>query len=364
MKTMTFWAIIAIAALTADFSFARTFDFRSMGTKGADGDSPWTTNARAKSMRFGIKVGSASQIDDKGEMEIRAATVLKNSQDRQMGVNDIASFRFEPINVSKPLFFEVAAGVVGENATRNTGWQVIGCIIELWQNGKPVKHWSNVPGKGGKTALVSSTQCLSIDAEGMRFANDYDVFGNTTEIYAVSKDGNRIDIDEVLREFRPKQEADEAKDAPSTVAADDFVLKSFCGFVFGNPRPAFEQKAVRMQRPFRHYTIARPCYGANTGHLISVRLESRSVFENQKASNEALAGVASVFERKYGQTLCDTGSGYEFSNAHVWIRIKPNSIDVVNRDVDLKEQAAAQAIREAAKNRLKKAEANDGADVL
>ena len=381
MKKIVIMITNVIVVFATTSSFARTFEFKPKGTRGSSsgaGDAMWTTTTKTKSALFGVKVGSASKGDDVSQMEIRAATIFKNAKDKRTGVNDISTFKFDPINTSKPLFFMVSTGTAKSrtdkywvDSNRSSGWQVAGCIIEIWQNDKMVKHWSNVPGNGGKSKLTDAVKCLFIDADGDEHSSMYSAFDNATEIYSVNKDGERVDIDEVLEEFRTNAgavigkeegtaEVPKAGASEEVVDPEEFKLKSFCGFVFGEQKPDLEQKVVKMQRPFRHYTIARPRYGANSGLLTSVRLESQMRFSNQDARNEAVAGVAAVFEKKYGVHLHDNGSGYSFCNSHVSIWIHPECIDVINRDFEEKERAMS----EASKSRLKNAASDDGVDVL
>lgn len=385
MKKSVAVMVSVIVGLTTVSSFARTFEFKPKGTRGAStgaGDAMWTTTTKTKSALFGVKVGSVSKGDDVSQMEIRAATIFKNAKDKRTGVNDIATFKFEPINTSKPLFFMVSTGTAKSrtdkywvDSNRSSGWQVAGCIIEIWQSGKMVKHWSNVPGNGGKSKLTDAVKCLYIDADGDEHSSMYSAFDNATEIYSVNKDGGRVDIDDVLEEFRTNPDAATGKgngaaEVPKAEASEEMVdpeefkLKSFCGFVFGEQKPDLEQKVVKMQRPFRHYTIARPRYGESSGRLISVRLESQMRFEDQDARNEAVAGVASVIEKKYGISLRDNGSGYNFYNNHVTMWIHPTYIEVTNTDFEKKERMLSQALREASKSQMKKAASDDGSDVL
>ena len=384
MKKVMMVVTFAIAIVAMNSLFARTFDFRSLGTKGSSTGRGtwWGSTEKSKSAWFQIKVGGATKIDDMSEIEIRAGTVFKNVKDKRTGVNDIAKFTFEPINKGKALFFMVSTGTAFSRTDRywvddryDQGWQVAGCIIEIWQKGKVVKHWSNVPGNGGKAKLTDAVKCLHIDAKGYERNNEYSVFDNATEIYSVNKDGERVDIDEILAEFREESEAevgteDDVEDerTKNTVGGmvdpEEFKLKSFCGFVFGEQKPDLEQKVVKMQRPFRHYTIARPRYGENSGRLISVRLESQMRFEDQDARNEAVAGAASVIEQKYGISLQDSGSGYNFYNSHVTMWIQPTMIEVINRDFEKKEEILSRALREASKSQLKRTASDDGSDVL
>lgn len=389
MKRIVLIIVGAVVASAATPSFARTFEFKPQGSRGTStggGDALWSTTTKTKSALFRVKVGSASPNDDMRELEIRAATVFKNAKDKRTGVNDIATFKFEPINTSKPLFFMIATGTAKSStdkywadSNRSSGWQVAGCIIEIWRSGKMIKHWSNVPGNGGKSKLTDSVKCLHIDVNGYEHNSEYSVFDNATEICSVNADGEKVDIEEILAEYRAqsnekengkngKEDAQGATAGKTTdeeiVDPDEFKLKSFCGFVFGEPKPDLEQRVVKMQRPFRHYAIARPRYGESSGRLISVRLESQKRFADQDARNEAVAGVAAVIEKKYGISLRDSGSGYDFYNDHVTMWIHPESIEVTNLDFAKREGVLSRAAREASKSQLKKAASDDGADVL
>ena len=79
---------------------------------------------------------------------------------------------------------------------------------------------------------------------------------------------------------------------------------------------------------------------------------------------EAVAGAASVIEQKYGISLQDSGSGYNFYNSHVTMWIQPTMIEVINRDFEKKEEILSRALREASKSQLKRTASDDGSDVL
>lgn len=222
--------ISAVVVVAATSSFARTFDFKAMGTTGATSGRQvwWGTTEKSKSAWFRVKVGGATKIDDMSEIEIRAGTVFKNVKDKRTGVNDVAKFPFEPINVGKPLFFMISTGVAfsrndNYDSSYNRGWQLAGCIIEIWQKGKVVKHWSNVPGNGGKSKLVDTVKCLHIDARGYEHNSEYSAFDNATSIYPVDDNGERINIDEVLQAFRNASDAD-AKQSDQATAKKTYYL--------------------------------------------------------------------------------------------------------------------------------------------
>ena len=140
MKKVMMVVTFAIAIVAMNSLFARTFDFRSLGTKGSSTGRGtwWGSTEKSKSAWFQIKVGGATKIDDMSEIEIRAGTVFKNVKDKRTGVNDIAKFTFEPINKGKALFFVVSTGTAFSRSDRywvddryDQGWQVAGCIIEI-----------------------------------------------------------------------------------------------------------------------------------------------------------------------------------------------------------------------------------------
>ena len=150
MRFLGGMAFVALASLSAASAGARTFDFKALGTKGtSSGGMYWySTVEKNKSAFFQVTVGSAGKTDDKSELEIRAATVFKNAKNKTTGVNDVAKLAFEPVNTMKPIRFIVATGSAKSltdkywvDSARSYGWQVSGAIIEIWQNGKVVKHW-------------------------------------------------------------------------------------------------------------------------------------------------------------------------------------------------------------------------------
>lgn len=104
--------IAALLLTSISSAFARTFDFKALGTKGSttSGEYWYSDVEKKKSAMFQVKVGSAGKLDDKSKMEIRAATIFKNAKDRRTGVNDVATLSFAPINTSKPIFFVVVTG--------------------------------------------------------------------------------------------------------------------------------------------------------------------------------------------------------------------------------------------------------------
>ena len=210
-------AMCAMAVMLGFMAQARSFEFKQFKSTGSKANSEyyWRGTEKSKSAWYQVKIGGASKIDDMSEMEIRAATVLKNVQDRKTGINDVAKFRFDPINRGKAIYFMVSSGASfmldrdndywygGNDGRANRGWQLAGCIIEIWQKGKVVKHWSGA-GTAGKTRLADGIPLLRINRDGQpsdteRFGRDFD---NATKIFTVDQKGERVDIDDVLTPYR------------------------------------------------------------------------------------------------------------------------------------------------------------------
>ena len=340
--------VIVAMVLTSFLTMARTYECKVVKTKGTD---------ESKCMIAKIKIGGASKIDDKSEMEIRAATVLKNVETKQTGINDITTLKFEPINTGKPICFMVKTGVARFSkdtywVNGKRGWQLAGYIVELWQGGKPVKHWSNVSGAGGKAKLTGAVKPFLINTKGYEHrGNSYDPFDNQTEVFAVNEKDEKVDVDEVLKPFR---EPPEEKPEDGAVAAGDpeeFRMKSFCGYEFGAKKPEFSQKVEELKKPFCHYTVARPRYGATLGKLMSLRIESRNRGQEQEDRNTAVLKAVATIEKQYHITMDSESYGdsaaYHFSNEYVHIFVCPWNIEITDRRlVREEERATRQKLKE------------------
>lgn len=390
LATMAAMAIVLSAAGTAA---ARTFDFKAIGTKGSSsGGAYWYSNVeKKKSALFQVKVGSAGKIDDKSKMEIRAATVFKNTKDKKTGVNDVAVFSFDPVNAMKPLFFVVATGTAKSrtdrywvDSGRSSGWQVAGVIIEIWQGGKVVKHWTNIPGNGGKAKLSEDVKRLFIHENG--YSAGESNFNNATEIFSVDQKGEKADIEDLLKECAAPEEDDKPETPQKAKNADgdgvggangeddfgangEFVIKSFCGFEFGSEKPAFSSRdrwrEVTLRKPFRHYTSARLEYGEHSGLLQSVTLFSRQRFASEVERTEATAAASAVIEKKFGMAMEDRGGSFHYGDDRVDMWVRSDSISVRRRDLQEKDEKLRNDIREAAKRQIKAGGgADDGSDVL
>ena len=385
--------IMALSLMMINVVFARTFDFKVLGTKGSSsGGVHWYSDVeKKKSAFFQVKVGSAGKLDDKSKMEIRAATIFKNAKDKKTGVNDVASFSFNPVNGMKPLFFVVATGTARSqtdrywvDSARSSGWQVAGVIIDIWQSGKMVKHWTNVPGNGGKARLSGDVKQLFVHSNGYS-TGEYS-FDNATEIFSVNQKGEKVDIEDLLKECtEPEDSAKSAETAgvqnksqgsdnggkndDEDDSQEEFILKTFCGFEFGSKKPEFgiknEGRSIALKKPFRHYTHARLEYGANSGLLQAVTLFSRQSFDSDVDKTEATAAAAAVIEKKYGITMKDFGSSFYFVDERQDISVYATNITVRRRYLQKKDEKLRNAIHEATKRQIKSGgDVDDGSDVL
>ncbi len=405
VRKMTATAIVVIMSFIVPSVMARTYEFKTLGTKGSSSGNQywWGDVEKKKSAFFQIKVGLAGKIDDKSKMEIRAATIFKNAKDKTTGVNDVATFSFDPINTVKPLYFLIATGTARSqtdkywvDSRRSSGWQVAGVIIEMWQNGKMIKHWTNVPGKGGTVRLTEDVEQLFIWSDGhdksWHGSSDFD---NATEIVSVNQKGEKVDIENMLKECTAPEDGekkgDEANSGKSNDGDDDndkgeasakgrnadsdgngeFVIKSFCGFEFGKPRPAFSRsndhyRTVTLKKAFRQYTRARLEYGACSGNLVVVTLLSNNRYNNEMERTSAAATAAAVIEKKYGITMEDHGSSFSYYDDCMEISVYADNIVVRRRDLEQKEEDLRKELRDATKRQIKAGggSSDDGADVL
>ena len=376
------YAVLGLALavmMEVPFAQARTFDFKFLGTQGSSdgGQNSWYST-KVKRAFYQIKVGSAGKTDDMAEMEIRAATVLKNIKDRKVAVNDIAFFRFEPKNVGKAIFFEVATGVASSRIDREKwaydssyGWQVAGCLIEILQRGKVVKRWCGAKGVPASLRLDDSVKQMRLDDKG-NMTSDYQDFENATKVYCTTSDRKPVELDEVMEQFASVSvPGRDEPEVPAANAGDDvrkesdssgeFTISKFCGYEFGSSRPELASKGlIRMQKPFRHYDLVRLTYGAISKRLTTVRLESRKRFLDQEERLAAAAGAAAVFEKKYGIVMENNGSSYYYGNRRISICISCNNIEV--RNVDEEERNRQQEMD--TKRKIMKTDSNEGADVL
>ncbi len=205
--------VLALGAFLAGSVGARTFEFKALGSNGAltGGNSgirnSWESGSSSMTtaQSFAIRVGSALKTDSMDKMEIRAATLMRNISNKNIAINDIATLVFEPINQGKSINFKVMTGTAKKDnygGRAYSGWQVVGCIIELWQKGKVVKHWTNCAGMVGKTHLTEDVRQMKLGSNGYSRSSSFDSFDNPTTIFPITPKGVKVSLDELLGEFR------------------------------------------------------------------------------------------------------------------------------------------------------------------
>lgn len=183
-------ALMAIGVLEA-----RSYDFKFLGTKGSSEGNRVIFKDKTKCGFFQVRIGQSLPSDDQeNEIDIRAATVFKNVKTKAHVINDVAKFMYLPTNTTGSTFFEVKTGIASCTvdtwkdvvADYSRGWQFAGVVIELWQGGKRLKHWTNVPGKIGKIQLTDNVECFRLGEDGYE-VDKHSEFKNATKIYPVSR---------------------------------------------------------------------------------------------------------------------------------------------------------------------------------
>lgn len=337
--------ILVLGVIFAGSASARNFEFKGLGSNGAltGGNagirSSWESGSSSMTtaQSFAIRVGSALKTDCMDKMEIRAATLMRSMSNKTIVINDIATLVFEPINQGKSINFMVVTGSAKKssyNGRSYSGWQVVGCIIEFWQKGKLIKHWTNCAGMAGKTRLTQDVEQKRLGKDGYSNSFSDDNFDNVTSIFPITAKGERVSLDELLGEFREdKDQLDQGKSKKFDGDPESFKLSSFCGFEFGQKRPELEPRIVKLAKPFLHYTLAVPYYDGKDDKLVAITLRTQKYFSSQLAREMAGSDVALAFEKEYGIRLKENFGDFNFSNSHVSIRVTSRDIEIRNYDV-------------------------------
>lgn len=155
-------AMILIGGVSQS-AMARSYSLKIVGSGGYGGENNYLWfQDKSKHVVAELSIGGPSQRDDLSPLEIRAASVFKDIKTRKAFINDVAKEAFTSTNsaTSKIIIVSGAAGKrVDRDAKVNGGYDfshgntVAGIIVEIWQNGKCIKHLSNLSGKDGKTQL-------------------------------------------------------------------------------------------------------------------------------------------------------------------------------------------------------------------
>ena len=179
--------VLSIAMIVCLSGYSRTYNFKFVGGNTAKIKKSAYFNDITKNDTFQIEIGTSSKNDCDDDIEIRAATLMKHIQSKKSVVNDIASFVFTPSQKEKKSFLVKSGTAAGtrDKATYlggdySSGYIKGGVIIELWQNGKCIKHWSSATGPVAKTTLSDQLQCAYINSKG--YESTRESFDNNTKI--------------------------------------------------------------------------------------------------------------------------------------------------------------------------------------
>ena len=168
--------------------FSRSYKFRLKGGTADSKNFGYSYDKVVKKDSFLVEIGSSSKGDSIDEIEIRAATLLKDIKSKKSVVNDVATLKFMPTGRRQMFVVEcgAAAGTRDKSyygADYSHGYIKGGVIIELWQNGKCIKHWSSATGPLSKTKLTSGTKCAYIGSDGYERSDlSFRPFENATTI--------------------------------------------------------------------------------------------------------------------------------------------------------------------------------------
>ena len=168
--------------------FSRSYKFRLKSGTAESKNSGYYYDKVVKKDSFLVEIGSSSKGDSVDEIEIRAATLLKDIRSKKSVVNDVATLKFTPTGRRQMFIVEcgAAAGTRDRSyygADYSHGYIKGGVIIEFWQNGKCIKHWSSATGPLSKTKLTSDTKCAHIGADGYAYSDvSFRPFENATTI--------------------------------------------------------------------------------------------------------------------------------------------------------------------------------------
>ena len=190
--------VLFICVGLTQFAFSRSYKFRLLrGTAETSSSSYYYSNSTVKKDSFLVEIGADSKTNSLEVIEIRAATLLKQVSSKKSVINDVAVLKFKPTGRRQQ--FVVECG--GAKSDYSGGYIKGGVIIELWQSGKCLKHWSSATGSLSKTKLTSDTKCAYINASG--YESSQMSFNNATTIVeqgdldlndktAIENDGKKV----------------------------------------------------------------------------------------------------------------------------------------------------------------------------
>ena len=118
--------------------FSRSYKFRLKSGTAESKNSGYYYDKVVKKDSFLAEIGSSSKGDSLVEIEIRAATLLKDIRSKKSVVNDVATLKFTPTGRRQMFIVEcgAAAGTRDRSyygADYSHGYIKGGVIIEFWQ---------------------------------------------------------------------------------------------------------------------------------------------------------------------------------------------------------------------------------------
>lgn len=216
------FVLVLCAVGCGNCAIARNFQFQLHKGESSSGGRSYYTNS-TKRDTFKLTIGTAGSRDSDEEMMIKAATLLKDIRSKKMVINDIASLRFMPAR-GRQLFY-ITTGVANSSKDNyayagsdySHGWIKGGVIIEIYQSGKLLKHWSSSTGPITKTQLSDSVKCARIDTHG---------YGGSSGFYGSSFD-NATEIVADADNPKPESSETEAKEDGGELALSEFSMAMF-----------------------------------------------------------------------------------------------------------------------------------------
>ena len=187
-KILLFMIVVCVMAAQA-----RTYNFKFLRGETVEKSESTFFRKTAKREIFEVLIGASYKSDDMSEMEIRAATLMRHVSTKKNFINDIVKLCVTPDKAKKK--FYVVTGIVSgtrdkatwiDNADLSSGYLKGGVIIEIYQSGKCVKHWSNAASSAGQLTLSDDTECVYVNADGYKGSKDY--FDNPTKIVSADLD--------------------------------------------------------------------------------------------------------------------------------------------------------------------------------
>lgn len=167
MRTILAIASVLLLSTFATSAFGRSCSLKLVGSggKGGDNDYVWMQN-KSKRLIVELSIGRPGPKESTSPLEIRAASVFKDIRTRKAFINDVATGMVVATN-SVTRKIKIVSGSAGKRVDREAkvegghdfskGNTISGVIVEVYQDGKCIKHLSNLPGKDGKTVLNAQT---------------------------------------------------------------------------------------------------------------------------------------------------------------------------------------------------------------